>query len=101
MIPQRMSQRRKRTLYEAIERGLKCPAEERPKPLRGKAYHPTESEKAAFRKLKEFRDAQAEGLGIDPTIIASKETLELLTRRDSEAAWAGLMSWQRELLRHR
>lgn len=100
-IPQRFSQRRKRTLLDAIEQGVQCPADDRPRPLRGKAYHPTEQEKADFRRLKDFRDGQADKLGIDPTLIASKETLEMLTRRENEEAWSGLMNWQRDLLRGR
>ena len=97
-IPPRFSDRRKRTLLESVRRGTECPVEDRPRPLRGVAYHPSEAEKSGFRKLKELRDQRAEKLEIDPTLIASKETLELLTRRDNEAAWAGLMGWQRELL---
>jgi ribonuclease D len=97
-IPVRFSQRRKRTLLEAIRRGIECPAENLPRPLRGVAYHPTEAEKVRYQRLREHRDKVAEKLGIEPTLIASKETLELLTRSENEAAWAGLMNWQRELL---
>lgn len=98
LIPRRYSPRRRRDLVDAIERGLACPADQHPHPIRNRSYHASEEEKANFAKLKSKRDIIAEKLEIDPTLIASKETMEGLTRRENEAAWAKLMNWQRELL---
>ncbi len=99
LIPRRYSPRRRRDLIAAIERGQACPPEKRPQPLRNRAYHASEKEKADFARLKSKRDVVAEKLEIDPTLIASKETMEGLTRRENEAAWAALMNWQRDLLK--
>lgn len=98
LVPRRYSSRRKAKLREAVKRGLNCPEDERPDKRRGKPYHPTDEEKKRFAKLKVLRDRRAEDLDIDPTLIASKETMELLTRNESAETWAGLMNWQRELL---
>lgn len=98
LIPRRYSPRRRRDLVDAIERGLACPEDQHPHPIRNRSYHASEQEKSNFAKLKSKRDIIAEKLEIDPTLIASKETMEGLTRRENEAAWAKLMNWQRELL---
>jgi len=99
LIPRRYSPRRRRDLIAAIERGEACPSDQCPNPIRNRSYHASEQEKSDFAKLKSRRDAIAEKLEIDATLIASKETMEGLTRRENEAAWANLMNWQRELLK--
>lgn len=98
LIPRRYSSRRRKALLSAIEKGRSVPPDELPKPIRGQGYRASESEKAAFVKLKARRDERAAALEIDATLIASKDTLEQLTRNESEEAWDRLMSWQRELL---
>ncbi|MGB0581829.1 MAG: ribonuclease D [Limisphaerales bacterium] len=98
MIPRRYSSRRRRALMAAIEKGRGVPPDERPKLIRGQGYRASEAEKSAFAKLKAKRDAKAKELEIDPTLIASKDTLEQLTRNDSDGVWDRLMSWQRDLL---
>ena len=98
LIPHRYSQRRRRALIEAVKRGQDCPPDQQPKPLRNRGYHATEKEKAACIALRAKRDKVATALQIDPTLLASKDTLEQLTRKDNEAAWQGLIKWQRELL---
>ena len=99
LIPHRYSQRRRRALFDAVKRGQNCPPDQRPEPLRSRGYRASEKEKSDCDRLKKVRDRKAEELGIDATLIASKDTLESLTRIDNTAAWHGLMSWQRELLR--
>jgi ribonuclease D len=54
-------------------------------------------QKNRFDELQALRDEQAGGLGIDPTIIASRATLMSLAH-DAEEGVAGLQQWQRELL---
>jgi ribonuclease D len=97
-IPRRYSTRRKDSLRKAAARGLSCPADDRPEKFRGQPYHPTEAEKKRFTNLRTVRDGHAEKLDIDPTLIASRETMELLSRKESDQAWQNLMKWQRELL---
>ncbi len=98
-IPRRYSTRRKQLLREAVKRGVDCPAAKRPQKYRGKPYHQNDAEKRRFAELKTIRDRHAEALDIDATLIASKETLEQLSRKESDEAWAGLMKWQFELMR--
>lgn len=98
MIPRRYSSRRRNALMAAIEKGRSIPPDQRPQPIRGQGYRASDSEKAAFARLKAKRDERAESLDIDPTLIASKDVLEQLTRDDNKEAWDGLMSWQRQLL---
>jgi ribonuclease D len=50
-----------------------------------------------FDRLRGTRDAQAGRLAIEPTLIASRASLEALAR-DGDAARARLLPWQRTLL---
>jgi ribonuclease D len=100
IIPRRFSPRRTNSLKDAVARGLSCPEAAYPEKFRGKPYHPTEVEKKQFTNLRAIRDGHAEKLEIDATLIASRETLELLSRKESDDAWQNLMNWQRELLQN-
>ncbi|MBI3876928.1 MAG: HRDC domain-containing protein [Verrucomicrobia bacterium] len=99
LLPRRCSVRRHEEISEAVHRGATVPPEKHPQILRAPCYHPTESEKRQFDELKLRRDKRAGELGIDPTLIASRQTLELLSRHRNEDEWKRLMSWQRELLK--
>lgn len=99
LIPQRYSQRRRRALLDAIALGQGCPEDQLPGPIRNRGYRASEKEKADFTRLKALRDRRAAELKLDPTLIASKETMEQLTRTDNQAAWDGLMNWQRATLK--
>ena len=57
----------------------------------------SETEKDRREQLKRIRDARAEDLGLDPTLIASKATLVALAR-DWENQVQQLMGWQRQLI---
>ena len=57
----------------------------------------SESEKGRIEELKKIRDAKADTLGLDPTLIASKATLVALAR-DWENQLSQLMGWQRRLI---
>lgn len=48
--------------------------------------------------LKQKRDREATALGIDPSVVASRKTLEALVLGAGAAEEARLLSWQRELL---
>ena len=59
---------------------------------------PTQAEFRRFSELEKRRDAHAQQLAIDPTIIAPRATLGELAR-DWDAHAPELMNWQRELLK--
>ena len=97
LLPRHLSPRRNAGIMEAVRRGLAVPPADHPQFLRGVAYHPTRTEQQRFDKLKQHRDQRAVELGIDPTLIAPRLTLELLSR-DGSTAVGDLMKWQRELM---
>jgi ribonuclease D len=97
VIPKHLSERRRRGLLSAVERGKAVPPEQLPHlPIR-RSRRPTEAEKRRCFQLERRRDQRAKELEIDPTLIASRSMLWELAR-DWEKASANLMNWQRELL---
>jgi ribonuclease D len=60
-------------------------------------YQPTLAEQRRFLALKQIRDKRATELQMDPTLIASRSTLVLLSQ-DWDKYKGDLMRWQRELL---
>jgi hypothetical protein len=60
-------------------------------------YQPTLAEQKRFMALRQVRDKRAAELEIDPTLVASRSTLVLLSQ-DWDKYKMDLMSWQRELL---
>jgi ribonuclease D len=97
MLPRRFAPQRRDGVLKAVGRGLAVPPDDCPVALRGVSYHHTEAEHARFDRLKALRDRKATELGIDPTLIASKQVLEWLSRRNSEPTKL-LLNWQRALL---
>lgn len=98
LLPPRMSPLRRERLMTAVKTGLAVPANQQPEVLRQKFQRPTEAEFRRYHQLEKRRDAQAHGLGIDPTLIASRATLGDLAR-DWDRHAPELMSWQGELLK--
>ena len=49
------------------------------------------------KKMRRKKGRRAAELELDPTLIASKQTLELLSRKNSEPTKL-LQNWQRELM---
>ena len=94
----RMSPRRRETLLEAVKAGLAVPAERYPEIIRQKFERPGEAERRRYTELAQRRDAHANKLEIDPTLIASKSTLGDLAR-DWDRHAPELMNWQREFLK--
>jgi ribonuclease D len=97
LLPRRTSERRRAELAVAIARGLEVLPDQQPQFLKRISRRPTDAERKRFLELQKRRDARADELGIDPTLIASRATLAELARN-----WDGhvdeLMSWQRKLL---
>jgi len=98
MIPPRMHPRRRETLLAAIRAAQTVPPAEFPEKIRHHSKRPTEAEFKRFRELEKIRDRHAHELQIDPTLIAPKSVLGDLAR-DWDQYAAGLMQWQRELLK--
>jgi ribonuclease D len=98
LIPPRMNPRRRDALTTAVRAGLAVAAADFPAIIRQRFNRPSEKEFRRFRELEKIRDHNAETLGLDPTLIASRSTLGELAR-DWEANAAGLMNWQRDLLK--
>ncbi len=88
---------RKHGFYEAAKRALALPPEEWPQRVRGKGRRQTPDEETRVKELKKKRDAIAVDLGLDPSLIAPKATLDGLVM-EPESARERLMPWQRELL---
>lgn len=97
LLPRRFAPHRREGVLQAVMRGLAVPPDECPRAYRGVSYHPNEAEHARFDRFKTTRDRCAKELNIDPTIIASKMTLEYLSRKDSDPAKL-LLHWQRGLM---
>lgn len=95
--PPRLSPRRLSGLKSALQRGLDCPASMHPAFLRSVGRRSTAQERLRFERLRKVRDLRAHELGLDPTVIASKATLIVLSQ-DWEEHSARLMSWQKEIL---
>jgi len=97
LVPPRMSPRRRDTLAVAVRAGLVLPASQHPEKIRHQFTRATEAEMQRFRALEKHRNAHAHKLGLDPTLIASRATLNDLAR-DWDCHAPDLMSWQRQLL---
>ena len=97
LLPRRFAPQRHEGVVQAVMRGLAVPPDDCPCVLRGVSYHPSEAEHARFNRSKAHRDQRAVELGLDPTIIASKQTLEWLSRKNSEPTQL-LQNWQRGLM---
>ncbi len=97
LIPPQMSPRRRSGLLEAVKTGAAVPAAAQPEILRHHFQRPDEAEFKRYRELEKIRDAHANELAIDSTLIASRPMLGDLAR-DWDANAPQLMKWQRELL---
>ncbi|MEO5804262.1 MAG: HRDC domain-containing protein [Verrucomicrobiota bacterium] len=97
LLPRYLNPRRAKELENAVERGLAVSPGDQPHLIHIVTPRPTETEKSRFEELSKRRDAAAQQLQIDPTLIASRATLGLLAQ-DWEHHAKELMKWQRELL---
>ena len=97
LLPRHLTPRRREGLTQAIHTALELPASKHPQPMRHTSRRPSESERHRFNELAKLRDARAQELGIDPTLVASRATLSDLAHNWQKHA-PELMRWQRELL---
>ncbi|MCX6957003.1 MAG: HRDC domain-containing protein [Verrucomicrobiae bacterium] len=91
----KFSQDRATRFQEVLEKALTIPEEEWPQEIIPVRVSITKKEADAFRKFKELRDRKAYELGLDPSIIASKASLEAIAKNVNAPA---LLPWQREVL---
>jgi ribonuclease D len=97
LVPKHISERRRGSLLKAVACGLQVSPENHPLLLRRTGRRPTEAERRRYMELQKHRDAHADNLGIDPTLIASRATLSDLAHNWEKHA-PELMNWQRALL---
>lgn len=97
ILPPRMSSRRKEAILHAIAHARNLPPAELPNKRLNILYQPTPDEQRRFLALKSVRDKKAAELNLDPTLIASRSTLVLLSQNWDKYS-QDLMTWQRELL---
>lgn len=97
LVPPHLSPRRRSGLAHAVRAGLQISADKHPELPQRTGRRPTEAERRRCAELEKRRDARANQLGIDPTLIASRATLLELARSWTKHA-PELMKWQRELL---
>lgn len=97
LLPKHMSDRRRQGLAQAIARGLNLPPDQCPSHVRAVSRRPTETERRRFMDLQRRRDAAAQKLDLDPTLIASRGTLSDLAHSWDKHS-GDLMRWQLALL---
>jgi ribonuclease D len=97
-LPPRMSPGRQRGLRQAASRAIRQPQSTWPdlETRKQKESHP--KQRGDPTDLKKIRNAAAEKLAIDPTLIANRSQLEKLAF-DWEEGASEMMSWQLELLK--
>ncbi len=95
--PAKLSNRRFKSLRDAVGQALDLPPSEYPETPRTVRRRITQSEKLFYESLKVLRDKQAKALNIDPTLIASRSTLVKLSLEDGDER-KQILPWQRELL---
>ena len=97
LIPRHFSTRRRELVADAISRALQLAPEDFPSHKKSASRRQTEPERHRFEEIEKKRNARAEELHIDPTLIASRATM-LLLAQDWGAHAPEMMRWQRELL---
>jgi ribonuclease D len=96
-IPQSIQGSRRKRLSSALQQALALPESEWPPRIRLPRNRPTGEQEQRFEHLKNRRDRIAEGLNIDPGVVAPRQALERISR-DPEEVDGALMRWQRQLL---
>ena len=92
-----LTPRRRRGFLDAAESALRLPEAEWPKRPRRVGVRPTQDAERAAENLRRRRDVVAEKLGLDPSFIAPKATMESIAADETRSSML-LVPWQRELL---
>jgi ribonuclease D len=91
------SSRRRQAFREAAQAALRAPESEWPVSRRRFGTRPTTETVQRAEELRQRRNKSAEDLGLEPSFIAPRSTLEAIAA-DGTRAPALLVPWQRELL---
>jgi ribonuclease D len=89
--------RRRQAFREAAQTALQAPESEWPVSHRHSGTRPTTETIQRAEELRRRRNKSAEELGLEPSFIAPRSTLEAIAADDTRAATL-LVPWQRELL---
>ena len=92
-----LTPRRRRGFMEAAGHALQLPDSEWPKRIRRVGTRPSQDAERLAENLRRRRDAVAEQLGIEPSFIAPRATVDSIAGDETRSA-ALLVPWQRELL---
>ena len=98
LLPRRMPDHRKHSVQKWAKASMQipeddCPARHRAPPRK----HISPGQKRSFGQIQKQRDAEAQKLKIDPTIIASRSTMVRLAC-EAEGVFHDVLPWQQELL---
>jgi ribonuclease D len=96
-LPTKIHGSRRKRLEAALEEALHLPEEAWPQRVRLAGIRPSEDEERRLEELKNLRDSVAEGLQLDPGVVAPRQALERIAK-EPEAASSTLMGWQQKLL---
>jgi len=89
--------RRRQAFLEAAQTALRAPESEWPVSRRRFGTRPSNKTVQRAEELQHRRNSSAEELGLEPSFIAPRSTLEAIAADDARTA-ALLVPWQRELL---
>jgi ribonuclease D len=91
------SERRARDFQTAIRKAVALPEEEWPKPPGKRGQRPTKEMERAADEMRKRRDAAAQELGVEPSFIAPRATIDAIAADGSRSDQL-LVDWQRKLL---
>lgn len=91
------SERRRRSFRAALEKALALPEEDWPQFIRKRADRPTREMEDAAQQMREKRDQAAHALGLEPSFLAPRGTIDAIAAEPARAKQS-LAPWQRELL---
>ena len=92
-----LTARRRRGFLDAAEEALQVPDSELPRRLRRAGTRPTQEMERLAEDLRKRRDVKAQELGLDPSFIAPRATVDSIAA-DQERSEVLLVPWQRQLL---
>jgi ribonuclease D len=93
-----LTPRRRRGFVEAAEKATQLPDSELPQRPRRKGTRPTQEMERAAENLRRRRDDVAEQLGLEPSFIAPRATVDSIAADEARSSTL-LVPWQRELLK--
>jgi ribonuclease D len=96
-IPPGVQGSRRKRLHTVLQQALQLPESEWPQRVRPVRVRATTEQEQRLEQLKNRRDRLAEGLQLDPGVVAPRQALERISR-EPEAVASVLMQWQRQLL---